>query len=180
MQNIGLGCSEFSFAVYLANAPNMPEYQHINGVIPVINGEIDKIGVECGNGWRKIFNVYAKLLYALHPNDFAFLRSPPSWQAYRDRFLLQSGSENALLFTAPILDINSQKIHIISGKTYAKHLLATGEIEVGLTWLDDEFAINEANRLIVCPYFDYRQLSNIKIEHLSVMLSQFKNKNKIE
>jgi len=174
IQNIGLGCSEFTFAVYLANTPKMPEYQNLSCVTSVVKGEIAKIGLECGNGWRKIFNVYAKLLYALNPNDFSFSRYASSWQAYRDRFLLQTGSENALLFSAPKLDTNPQKIHIIAGKTYAKHLLATGELQVDLIWLDDEFAINKANRLIVCPYFDYRQLSNIKIERLSVMLSQLK------
>jgi len=177
MQNIGLGCSEFTFAVYLANTPKMPEYQNLSYVTSVAKGEIDKIGLECGNGWRKVFNVYAKLLYALNPNDFSFSRSASSWQAYRDCFLLQTKSENALLFSAPKLDVNPQKIHIIAGKTYAKHLLATGALEVELTWLDDEFAINIANRLIVCPYFDYRQLSNIKIERLSVMISQMKKTN---
>jgi hypothetical protein len=30
-------------------------------------------------------------------------------------------------------------------------------------WLDDEFAIDKEHNLIVCPYFDYRQLSNNKI-----------------
>jgi len=68
-----------------------------------------------------------------------------------------------------------QTIHIICGRTYVKQLLASGELQANLVWLDDEFAIDEANRLIVCPYFDYRQLSNIKIERLSAMLSQLVN-----
>ena len=84
------------FAVYLANTPKMPEYQNLSYVTSVAKGEIDKIGLECGDGWRKVFNVYAKLLYALNPNDFSFSRSASSWQAYRDCFLLQSKKEELL------------------------------------------------------------------------------------
>jgi len=176
MASIGLGCSKFTFAVYLANTPNMLEYQGITGVNSLVSGEINAIGQACGNGWRKVFNVYAKLLYALKPADFNFAqRGAPTWQTYRDGYLLQAGSETALLFSPPELDTNAQTIHIICGRTYAKQLLASDELQANLVWLDDEFAIDEANRLIVCPYFDYRQLSNIKIERLSVMLSQLVN-----
>jgi len=177
MANIGFGCSQFTFAVYLANTPNMLEYQNICGVNSLVRGEIDAIGQACGNGWRKVFNVYAKLLYALSPADFSFAQRAATWQQYRDGYLLQAGSATALLFSPPKLDSNTQTIHIICGRTYAKDLLASGELEVNLVWLDDEFAIDEKKRLIVCPYFDYRQLSNIKIERLSVMLSQMIKSN---
>ncbi|NQZ90850.1 MAG: hypothetical protein HRT97_00740 [Moritella sp.] len=175
MTNRGLGCSKFTFAVYLANTPNMLEYQGITGVNSLVSGEINAIGQACGNGWRKVFNVYAKLLYALNPADFSFAQRAPTWQQYRDGYLLQAGSATALLFSPPELDANTQTIHIICGRTYAKQLLASGELQANLIWLDDEFAIDKTNRLIVCPYFDYRQLSNIKIERLSVMLSQLVN-----
>jgi len=172
MASIGLGCTKFTFAVYLANTPNMLEYQNITGVNSLVSGEVNAIGQACGNGWRKVFNVYAKLLYALNPADFDFAQRALNWQQYRDGYLLQTGSETALLFSPPELDANTQTIHIICGRTYAKQLLASGELQANLIWLDDEFAIDISKRLVVCPYFDYRQLSNIKIERLSVMLSQ--------
>ncbi|KXO13179.1 hypothetical protein AKG98_3395 [Moritella sp. JT01] len=178
MTNKGLGCSKFTFAVYLANTPNMLEYQGINSVSSLVTGEVNAIGQACGNGWRKVFNVYAKLLYALNPTDFDFAQRAPTWQMYRDKYLLQAGSETALLFSPPLFDANAQTIHIICGRTYAKQLLASSELKANLIWLDEEFAIDTAKRLIVCPYFDYRQLSNIKIERLSVMLSQLVNNTK--
>jgi len=178
MASIGLGCSKFTFSVYLANTPNMLEYQGITVVNSLVSGEINAIGQACGNGWRKVFNVYAKLLYALNPADFDFAQRAPTWQTYRDGCLLQAGSETALLFSPPELNANTQTIHIICGRTYAKQLLASDELQANLVWLDDEFAIDVSNRLIVCPYFDYRQLSNIKIGRLSVMLSQLLNQVK--
>ena len=181
MQNIGFGCPDFTFAVYLANTPNMPEYQDLTRVTPLVSGEIYNIGQVCGNGWRKVFNVYAKLLYVLNKKAFKLSQLAPSWQQYRDDFLLQSGSQTALIFTPPKLDQNSENYHVICGRTYAKHLLEKGQLEANLTWLDHEFAIDQVNRLIICPYFDYRQLSNIKIERLATMLSNLKkdSENKI-
>ena len=149
----------------------MPEYQALSAVSPLSAGEINSIGQACGNGWRKIFNVYAKLLYSLNRNNFEFSQLAPSWQQYRDSFLLQSKSNTALLFSPPLLDPYSIKYHIICGKTYAKQLLESGKLKAELNWLDGEFAVDKKHRLIVCPYFDYRQLSNIKIERLANMLS---------
>lgn len=172
MSNIGLGCPNFSIAVYIANKPNLTEYQQLTYITPVNSGEINAINTQCGNGWRKVFNVYAKLLFALDTSNFNFSAQAPSWQEYRDRFLLQSNSKTALLFSAPNLSLNDRNLHIITGKTYAKHLIATKQITTNLVWLDDEFAIDKTNNLIVCPYFDYRQLSNIKIVKLTKLLNE--------
>jgi len=56
------------------------------------------------------------------------------------------------------------------GRTYAKSLVNSQLLTAPLTWLDDEFAINKEARVIVCPYFDYRQLSNIKIVRLAQLM----------
>jgi len=169
--SIGLGCDDFTFAVYIANTPAMPEYQQLTQVSALTSGEITAIGQACGNGWRKVFNVYAKLLYALPKDHFAYSALAPTWQEYRDNYLLQVNSQTALLFGPPCLAGNSQTLHIICGRTYAKQLIAHGELTTQLTWLDEEFAIDKQNKLVVCPYFDYRQLSNVKISRLSVMLT---------
>lgn len=170
--DIGLGCSKFKIAVYLANTPNMPEYNQLNGVQTLNNDDITTIGLMCGNGWRKVFNVYSKLLYALDPACFTYHQFAPTWQRYRDQFLLQQDSRTALLFSPPILNKSSDCIHIISGKTYAKELINRGKISTSLIWLDEDFAIDVINRVIVCPYFDYRQLSNIKIERLALLIKE--------
>jgi hypothetical protein len=69
---------------------------------------------------------------------------------------------------------NKHVVHIICGKGHAKALINSGKLVDNLVWLDDEFAIDRENKLIVCPYFDYRQLSNIKIERLAYLLQSLK------
>lgn len=174
---VGLGDTSFTFAVYIANRPMMPEYQSLDRLMSVKNSDLKLIGEVCGNGWRKVFNVYAKLLYALEKQSFDFSSFSLTWQGYRDEYLLQAGSRTALIFTPPKLEITSpscasvKTLHIICGRTYAKQLIHEGCLNVDLTWLDDEFAIDLKQAVIICPYFDYRQLSNKKIARLSCMLS---------
>lgn len=172
ISNTGFGCATFTIAVYIANKPNMLEYENCVGLHPMVGQEITQIGLACGNGWRKVFNVYSKLLYALDSEAFSFSGCAPTWQKYRDDFLLQEGSHTALLFSPPLLDSNIQTIHIISGKTHAKALINSGQLSTSLIWLDEFFAIDVAKRVIVCPYFDYRQLSNQKIEYLAILIKQ--------
>jgi hypothetical protein len=174
LDTAGLGCANFTIAVYIGNKPNMLEYRQLSLISPVTSDEINTINNACGNGWRKVFNVYAKLLYALDKKYFTYSAFAPTWQKYRDSFLLQPNSETALLFSPPQPLINKESLHIICGKTYAKHLLATGQLVADFIWLDDEFAIDKTRNLIVCPYFDYRQLSNIKIEKLAYLLKELK------
>ncbi|MBU2870845.1 hypothetical protein [Colwellia sp. E2M01] len=176
MSNVGFGDSRFSFAVYIGNIPNMLEYQGISSVNPLNLGEIVVINQSCGNGWRKVFNVYAKLLYALEQQVFNFSSKAPTWQEYRDKHLLQSGSNTALLFSTPQLasqTVRNNTVHIICGKGHAQSLIKSGKLKANLVWLNDEFAIDNKNKLIVCPYFDYRQLSNVKIEYLATLICKF-------
>ena len=174
MKDIGLGCTDFTIAVYIGNKPNMPEYQQLTHISPLTSGEINAINQACGNGWRKVFNVYAKLLYALDKKNFLYSEVAPTWQKHRDSFLLQPDSKTALLFSPPQSPLTKMSLHIICGKTYAKHLLATGQLVANFIWLDEEFAIDKTQNLVVCPYFDYRQLSNIKIEKLANLLKNIK------
>ena len=150
----------------------MVEYEDRIGLHAMAPQEITQIGIACGNGWRKVFNVYSKLLYTLDSKVFLFSGCAPTWQTYRDNFLLQQGSGTALLFSPPVLIPDSDTIHIISGKTYAKSLINSGQLVTSLIWLDEYFAIDVAKRVIVCPYFDYRQLSNQKIEYLAMLMKQ--------
>ncbi|UTV29712.1 DUF6942 family protein [Photobacterium atrarenae] len=174
---IGLGCPQFTIAAYIENRPNMLNYPALTEQIPLVDGEIQAISQACGNGWRKVFNVYAKLLYALDTTLFPYALTAPSWQAYRDQFLLQQGSHTALLFSPPQLSTpvdssTTPLIRLIMGRTYAKRLITEGKLTAEMHWLDHEFAINAEHRVIICPYFDYRQLSNIKITHLAELMKQ--------
>jgi hypothetical protein len=170
MNNIGFGDKNFNFAVYIANKPNMFEYQNMGGISTLVKGEINAINQACGNGWRKVFNVYAKLLYALDKEAFDFSSCASTWQGYRDDCLLQMNSKTALIFSAPQFYPHKDVLHIICGKAHANALISDSKFDTNLLWLDDEFAIDKKNKLIVCPYFDYRQLSNIKIERLANLL----------
>lgn len=154
----------------------MLEYQQLDVISPVSSSEISAINTACGNGWRKVFNVYAKLLYALDQKHFDYSSLATTWQKYRDNYLLQHNSNTALLFSPPQPTTGQESLHIICGKTYAKHLLGTGQLTANFTWLDDEFAVDKTQNLIVCPYFDYQQLSNIKLEKLACLLKELKNR----
>ena len=174
-QLIGLGDGSFSVAVYVAKAPPMPYFETLQQLTPMDNGQINSINQHCGNGWRKVFNVYAKVLFALPSEYYAFAKQAASWQAYRDELLLQKHSGTALLFSAPVLTEHKTQLHIIAGRTHAKNLIQQGKLtHAQFEWLDEEFAIDRAQNMIICPYFDYRQLSNIKIARVSELVAKLK------
>jgi hypothetical protein len=161
---VGLGDSNAKIFFYIKNRPPLIRYQNLTVVEALAANEISAIGHETGNHWRKIFNVYAKLLFEITPKGFS------SWQKLRDHALLQENSENCLLFSPPnVSALKSNKtLHVILGKGYGEQLGFCNDC----TWLSNDFAINEELGIIICPYFDYRQLSNRKIVQLSGLISQ--------
>ena len=160
----GLGRATPKLAIYIANRPSIQPYVNRQGLFSVLPGELAHIGFNTSNHWRKVFNVYAKFWFALSMADSRFnSNNASSWQDYRDSTLLQASSEQALFFSAPIL--NEKCIHIVAGKTWAQTL----NLE-NLTWLDSHFAVNSQHRLIVCPYLDYRQLSDARIDRLVMLV----------
>jgi hypothetical protein len=165
----GFGDAAACIRVYIANRPPMAEYADLVTMQPLHSGEIELINRACGNGWRKVFNVYAKLLFALDTKQFAFTQHAVSWQQYRDDYLLQAGSGTALMFSRPQLKPAKDAVHIIAGRTYAKTLLENG-LAAQLNWLNNEFAVDKHNRVLVCPYFDYRQLNNDKLAVLARLI----------
>ena len=170
--DMGLGDGNGRFRVYIANRPGLAPFDTTQTMLPTVEGTITEIGKHCGNGWRKVFNVYAKLVFALR--DAKLIGGKSSWQQYRDEKLLRADSDTALFFSPPKwtetevrrgLSPNvcfNNACHIIMGKHYALSL----DLPEDLRWLDNEFAISANANCIVCPYFDYRQLSNIKIIRL--------------
>ncbi|PCK08100.1 MAG: hypothetical protein COA42_10990 [Alteromonadaceae bacterium] len=173
----GLGGTHFDIAIYLANRPPIDHYPILNQLQALAPGELSHIVTHTSNHWRKVFNVYSKFLWALREEAVFQSESQSSWQCYRDRRLLQHDCREALLFSPPSFSstvlstfaspapsVSSPKVvHIVAGKTYAQTL----DLPSDLRWLDGSFAIAESVSLIVCPYLDYRQLSNARIERLA-------------
>ena len=167
MHYVGLGSLNAPIYFYIENIPPLPFYQKLDGMYGMQGEDIYQIGQQTGNHWRKVFNVFAKLEFERAPQGF------DTWQQLRDTGLLHAQSQQCLLFngdesyhasTATIDD----KIHVIIGKTYATKL----GIADKCLWLNEYFAIDHASKTIICPYFDYRQLSNIKISQLVRLFGQ--------
>ncbi|WP_105258660.1 DUF6942 family protein [Pseudoalteromonas sp. T1lg88] len=168
-QAIGFGAADAAIRVYVKNRPPLVEFQQLHTLLPLDKEAIEKINAEAGNGWRKVFNVYAKWLFALH-GEQGGLGEFQSWQQLRDQLLLRQHSNTALLFSTP--ELKSPALHVIAGRTYAQELAAQPSLGINLIWLDKEFAVDQANRVLVCPYFDYRQLSNVKIDKLCQLIRE--------
>ncbi len=193
----GLGDSQYLIAACIDKRPAFMHLEQLEGWQGMVDGEIAAIGNACGNGWRKVFNVYAKLLWALAKDPVIAKALRPAlssvasfdrWQDYRDACLLRSDSGTALLFSEPCFSehtssgsvlseagpalkvpgerAETQPLHIIMGRGYGKALACKAEAPFSLEWLNDAFAIDRHRRVIVSPYFDYRQLSDARIDTL--------------
>ena len=163
-KTIGLGINSAQLCIYIENIPPLEQYLSLQKVTALHPHDIYNIGQQTGNHWRKIFNVYAKLVFEIG------LCQHDTWQNFRDKELLQKHSNESLIFSPPNFDkLNPTRIHIVMGRTYAKTL----HIDTRCFWLSKDFAINEGKKLIISPYFDYRQLSNIKISQLAKLIKTF-------
>lgn len=161
---IGIGSENCTIALYIGKIPPLKEYLALGRMVPAYANDLSRIGLEAGNHWRKILNIYAKLGFSLNTQGYK------TWQLYRDQFLLSKNSQQALLFNTELVNSFGGYISLVCGKAYSNQLLKN---QVSLTWLDDEFAVNVTNKVIVTPYFDYRQLSNIKIEQLVNLIRDY-------
>lgn len=160
---MGIGDESAWLRVYIGNIPAYADLPDLTNIRPLEPGEIADIGKLCGNGWRKVFNVYAKLVYALNLDMHNSGSHCNSWQQWRDERLLQAGSDTLLIFSPPDLNnLATDKLHILMGKGYAQ----TCNLNDRVNWHNHEFASHPEQPLLVCPYFDYRQLSNQKILYL--------------
>jgi hypothetical protein len=165
---IGLGSATPHIHFYIGNRPMIDHYPQLHHRQPLAIGEIAHITKHTSNHWRKVFNVYAKFLFEWYSLQRR-ANIPDTWQSYREHELFQAHSREALLFSAPdFAQVSNDHFHIVAGKTYAASLRLPS-----LIWLDAHFAINKACRLIVSPYPDYRQLSNMRIAQLIDIMRSF-------
>jgi hypothetical protein len=132
----------------LPNRPNQKMYLNKRILKNLKVGEVKFIINECGNHWRKIFSIFAKICFSLNPVT-------ESWQEYRDNILLTSKCIGSISFTKKILK-PSNDIMILSGK--------------------ESWTISKENSLNIfnTPYFDYRQFPNKEID---LLISQIKKNN---
>lgn len=152
---VGLGDANARMLVFAPHRPPLEPYLSLDRLQPANPGELAALVSATGNHWRKIVNLYAKLLHRLEPLE-------ASWQDCRDQRLLQAGSGCALLFSAPPLR-SENGWQLVMGKAYAEsceldqlHDLCT----------QDGFPWSPSRRLILTPYFDYRALSNARLDDL--------------
>lgn len=160
--SVGLGDLPSKLMVCIGKRPPLQEFESLVNCRPLQMGEISHIAAQTGNHWRKIFNIYAKLMFELQP------QGQVTWQEYRDTQLLQAGSQTALLFSDPKdLMAQNNSVVLISGKTYAQALgLLEHCVELDFGVYKHRYA-----SLFVTPYFDYRQLSNAKLVYLAQLIS---------
>lgn len=152
---IGIGDQPARLIVYAPHRPPLAGYQQLNHLRPCQAGELAALVEATGNHWRKILNLYAKLLHRLEPFE-------ARWQDCRDQRLLQPGSATALMFSSPLWP-QPNAWHLVMGKTYAA--------DCALEALPDlreygAFRWSPTQRLILTPYFDYRALSNATLDEL--------------
>jgi len=182
--SVGLGAENFKVGIYLPHFPESSITQKLSGLRPVSAGELEVLVREMGNHWRKIINIAAKIGARLQPElaeavgDIA--RTPPgqTWQDYRDQSLCQAGSVVALLFSSPLgsekyhhrqpklVTAKPQEVRVMSGHQYCLQCFPALDFEV----IDQDFKLSRLANVIDSPYFDYRQLSNRKLEKLIVLI----------
>lgn len=163
---IGLGDKNAKFRVYMGNKPDLAFT--MQGVMALSDGDIASISKANGNGWRKVFNVYAKLVYALGSDGPVNLDEYSSWQAFRDNRLLRRNSNTALMFCPLNNGADPSVTHIVMGKQFALSHSWSNR----LAWVDGVFACIPEKGVWVTPYFDYRQLTNARIIQLVEMLGK--------
>lgn len=140
-------------------APHTPpgrQADRLRGIQPLTGNDLNVLIQAGGNHWRKIVNLYAKLLHGLTPLE-------PDWQTCREQRLLQSGSACALVFEQKWIPEPGQ-LCIVMGQTYGRSLgwLANDQVLAA----EHPFAQHPEQAVIVTPYFDYRQLSNARLASL--------------
>lgn len=157
--------SRFGLCLYLPHRPDMPEYAQLQHIRLLKSGDIAAIINSCGNHWRKIFVIFAKLACAIDSRGL-------DWKHYMNEHLLQASGQEQLLFVSAdfcLDDADARMIHLVSGKACAESFARLP----ACASISEDFSINGAGNVVITPYFDYRQLSNAKIEYLLGLLNTY-------
>lgn len=131
--------------LYIPNKPDLENFKNRRGLKNLKKSDVNFIISECGNHWRKIFTIFAKICFNFNPIT-------KSWKEYRDTILLTNKCIGSISFSKSVVQ-NSGDFILLSGKE---------------SWKIDSSNNNNTFKL---PYFDYRQFSNEKIKTLITEIS---------
>lgn len=154
-KTIGLGSPTYRLGVYIGNFPDSPSLADLQSVRPAHEGEVVDIIAQTGNHWRKVFSLCAKINFALWPSNEA------CWQGCRDAELFQSDSKMALLCSSPVIP-QENELQLVLGKQYCQQCFP----QQPFLQTVEGFPMHPTENIIQTPYFDYRQLSNLRLEAL--------------
>jgi hypothetical protein len=162
-----IGSNNASLTVFLNHEPPETTYSACHHVQPLTQEWMMQIIDAGGNNWRKVFNLYSKLCFQLTPDS-----TLASWQDYRDQRLLHESEPYQLICYSGALSSVSEChtqilnndciLSLVTGKKCAASLGLLDDLH----WLDQDFAQVIGKNILVTPYFDYRQLSNAKMDTL--------------
>ncbi|WP_394170065.1 DUF6942 family protein [Saccharospirillum alexandrii] len=157
----GLGDRSPLLVVCTPHRPPGIQSDRSKGVLPLVRNQLEQLTQAGGNHWRKIFNLYAKLLHGLTPLE-------PDWQTCREQRLLQTDSACALVFEQKWIPEPGQ-LCIVMGQTYGRSLgwMANDQVLPA----EHPFVQHPEQAVIVTPYFDYRQLSNARLTSLVQLIA---------
>lgn len=156
---VGFGSKQADLVVYLPNRPQIDEFINLDSFRALRSGEVQEIISQCGNHWRKIFSIYAKIAFAIDPKDYS------TWQQYRDTVLLTDHGAEAVIFGCEIVPFSEKTFHFIAGRAHfdAFSLKREEFKEIG-----NDGKIFVKNRIFQIPYFDYRQFPNKLVEKIVI------------
>lgn len=158
--NIGFGSKQPNWVLHIANRPELDCFQH-DIYRQLLTGEAADIINQTSNHWRKVFSIMAKISFALFETDCA------TWQQYRDSKLLTNEGFEAISFE-PYEPKSNGQLAIICGFTYAETQV---QLETLIPHIEQPKILIAASKdYLVTPYFDWRQLNNEMLVHLTSVM----------
>lgn len=157
----GFGHCQPKWVLHIANRPELDEFQHSN-FRTLKTGEAAEVIKQTSNHWRKVFSIMAKISFAL------FNTECETWQEYRDTKLLTSEGFEALNYQPYSNNTKHDYFSIVAGFTYAETQLNLDNFypvdgDIKILFKPDE-------TVAVTPYFDWRQLTNEKLDKLITLM----------
>lgn len=157
----GLGGEDFQIGLCIGNFPSCLDIESVAGIRFAGEGELSHIVEQTGNHWRKIFNICAKIGFALWPEK------TQSWQQYRDSLLFRQSASLCLFFSPPPT-LKEGQLLLILGKQYRREIFP----DAGFTAVSEVVYRHPELPIYQVPYFDYRQLPNKQLDALILLLRQ--------
>lgn len=161
MTAIGIGDPDAWIHIHCPHRPPLAKYEERTTLLPAAPQELEQLVAQTGNHWRKIINLYAKLMHELSATY-------AQWQHYRDNLLLQENSGTALVFSMP--ETTQLRLTLIMGQAYATQCGISETRFPDLRPWQNNFRYSLSHQLILTPYFDYRQLSNKALSELAGLI----------